>query len=142
MFKTIDRAVDENCQVNSELVAQIKSLEESRALPVTNQLVSYKGSEGKINAKNHSMGPERAKALAKALHLTDCYKVNLRFNRLDPYSGKLILESINPKISDLNLEKNSLGKDNSFSNALIEHLGRHDTNLRHLNLSENGFSDQ
>jgi hypothetical protein len=42
------------------------------------------------------MGPNRARALAQALKVTDAHKVNLTYNRLDPGTGKMLMESINP----------------------------------------------
>ena len=48
VFKTLDIAVDQNYEKNSEMVAQLKVLQETNTLPVTNHLVSYKGSEDKV----------------------------------------------------------------------------------------------
>jgi hypothetical protein len=49
----------------------------------------------KINAKNFSMGNDRANALSSALKLTEATQVNLKFNRLSPFAGKNILENMN-----------------------------------------------
>ena len=82
---------------------------------MTNHLVSYKGKKDKINAQNFQMGNKKAIALCKALSLTECQKVNLKCNRLNSNTGKVILESINSNVQYLNLEKNSLGgRDNTF----------------------------
>ena len=88
------------------------------------------------------MGPNRARALAQALKVTDAHKVNLTYNRLDPGTGKMLMESINPQITDLNLEKNSLGVNNVFVDALVKHLDRHDNCLQSLNLSQNRVTDK
>jgi hypothetical protein len=55
----------------------LKALEDAGLNPVSDGLVSYKGSDVKIDAKNFSMGDDKANALCKALKLTESSKVNL-----------------------------------------------------------------
>ena len=87
------------------------------------------------------MGPNRARALAMALKVTDAHKINLTYNRLDPATGKILLDSINPRITDLNLERNNLGANDTFVEALVGHLDRHDNCLQSLNLTSNRITD-
>ena len=118
----MDKALDEHLNDDSQIVAQLKALQDAKCLPVTNKLVSYKGNQMKINAKNFSMGNDRANALSSALKLTEATQVNLKFNRLSPFAGKNILENINSNILELNLENNQLGKNNVFIDSFIEHM--------------------
>ena len=122
-------------------MAHLDALEKALELPLTNNLVAYKGDEQKLNAANFSLGGEKTKALAAVFPMTECKKVNLKYNRIDPSVGKFILAKINPRIQELNLEQNMLGRDNSFVDALVQYLDRSDVSLRVLNLNNNGFQD-
>jgi hypothetical protein len=77
VLRNIDRAVDQNLHKDSELVAHLKALEDAGLAPVSNGVVSYKGSDIKIDAKNYSMGDQKAIAMCSALKLTESTKVNL-----------------------------------------------------------------
>jgi len=59
----MDRAVDQNLHKDSELVADLKALDDAGLNPVSNNLISYKGSDNKIDAKQFSMGDEKATAM-------------------------------------------------------------------------------
>ena len=95
----------------------------------------------KINAKNFSMGNDRANALSSALKLTEATQVNLKFNRLSPFAGKNILENMNQNILELNLENNQLGKNEVFIDSFIEHMQSANFAIQGINLNKNHLND-